>query len=154
MQRSATCWHRGETHDTQPCYWKVRCLDKVNCFDSSVVNREKESSRRAFVLFSGRWVGKVGWLIFWVCLCLYSLWREPSDDFMQVVQPCQLHEMSHTPSACGKPGHYWRSCDPTAIVLREFCTTALGFHQQHLKVEGPTSPCVPHPWLGFKPEEL
>lgn len=46
----------------------MKCLDKVNCLDSSVVNREKEISRRGFVSSWGRCVGKVGWLIFWVCL--------------------------------------------------------------------------------------
>lgn len=120
MRVSSTSPQRGESYHTQPCYWQVSWLGKVDCLDSSAVNREENISRMGFVSSWGGWIGKKEWLIFWVCTSVFIHYGGSLVMSYHKVQPCELHETSHTQSTCGKPGLYWRSWGPATTVFRKF----------------------------------
>lgn len=104
MSVSSTSPQRGESYHTQPCYWQVTWLGQVDCLDSSAVNRGENISRMGFVSSWGGWIGKEEWLIFWVCTSVFIHYGGSLVMSYHKVQPCELHETSHTQSTCGKPG--------------------------------------------------
>lgn len=134
---------------TQPYYWQVRWLDKADCLDSSVVNREKKMGQNGFC-FILRWVDRKGKMthLLGLHLCLYSLWRKLSDELSQGPTSWIAWAKSHSE-------HLWQ----TRLLLEEMrpCNNCLQKIQKIwcaaiFEDKDPDSFCVPHPYLGFKPE--